>query len=727
MQTAIKTIEQAEDYIKNLKRSNNNWVSDETMLNRLEATRSLIEQHKREDLLPCYGVNACLYYIDNGQFGPAQENAELAEKYGEKFSNYECQLNALSLQNRIQRSLGNLETAQEIVIRQIDTALEYKDPHLIAAAYHNQGSLSHRIGEKENCIEASEKSIEYIKKSGETYYISMFQIGYAGMLLDFGMPEKAEIYLKDGYDIALKYKFTHQQALAKSNFGYLYMLQHEVELCVQAFHECITLYMQLNNLSDAVMGKIMLADALVRFNRTDEAEKLLKETIEFSEKNQLRYNLISIYEALSNLYEQNGNYKDSLHYLKQLIRVKEEYLNAESEKRIRNLEVTQKVKVLKMEKATAEQLAHAKHDFLANMSHEIRTPINSILGICYLLQQQSLNEIQLNYIQRLQRSGEGLLGIVNDVLDISKIESGKMELVMQPFSLQNLVQDIYNALEPKANEKRIQLITILPTENDVNLYGDPVRMYQVLLNLVSNAIKFTNEGRVTVEAKIKETNSNKSTVQFTITDTGIGIAQDKIERIFERYEQADASIKNTFGGTGLGLSISKKIVELMKGNIAIESKLNEGTTFTVSIPFEFVSKGTSVTDESSEELNAEVLNGKTILIADDNEENRLVAKEIILNFNLRVKILLAENGQEVLDILKSQPVDILFIDLDMPVLNGIETVQEIKQSNNFNSLKIIGNTASLTSMSKEELLQFGFDEFIFKPYKPIQLLTACKQ
>ncbi len=721
MNTIISTIEQAEDYIRNLKRSNNNWVSDETMLDRLETTRTLIEKHQREDLLPYWGVNACLYHIDKGEFGLAWENAELAEKYAEKYSNYECILNALSLQYRVQRFLGNLERAQEIVNKQIEIALLYKDPHLIGSAYLNQGALFHRLGLKEDCIEANEEAIFNIKKSRETYYISMFQLAYSGMLLDFGMLDKADKYLQDGYAIAFEQSYIHQQALAKSNFGFLYQLQNKEELSVQAFYECIALYTQLNNTSDAIMGKIMLADALVHFNRTDEAEKIMKETIEFSEKNQLKYNLIGTYDALANLYEKNGNYKESLYYLRQLIRVKEEYLNNESEKRIRNLEMMQKVNILKMEKATAEQLAHAKHDFLANMSHEIRTPINSILGICYLLQQQSLNDLQQNYIHRLQRSGEGLLGIVNDILDISKIESGKMELVLQPFSLQNLVQDIYNALEPKANEKGILLKTILSTESDLLLMGDPVRMYQVLLNLVSNAIKFTPAGSVTMEVRTAATNQEKLIIEFIISDTGIGIAQEKINRIFERYEQADASIKNTFGGTGLGLSISRKIIELMQGIIHVKSEHGKGTEFIVTIPFE-TDHNPIKSPEITAVLPKELLDNKRILIADDNEENRLVAKEILLHFNTSIELFEAANGQEVLDILEKNAVDVIFIDLDMPVLNGIETIFEIRKQSAYKNIPVIGNTASLSTLSREEMLAYGFDDFLSKPYKATDLI-----
>ena len=716
----IDTIEQAEDFVKNLKRSEN-WVSNDELYYSLEQAELLIKQYQREDLLPYLGINFCLYHFDHGNIEKCIHYADTATINAEKYNNYDCLLSGISLQYRIQRQLGNLEKAQEIVNKQIDIALKYKDPHQIASAYNNQAMIFHRQRLKTDCYEAYEKSLEYINQSRIEYYISNFYIGYASIMLDFDDFEKAEPVLNKGFLIAKQHNFLQNMAIAYSNYGMLYEATHNEKKSISSFKESIRLFRKIENIANEIMAKIMLADAYVSFNRIHEAEKILKNAISFSEKNKLKYNLLGVYSALTKIAEKKEDYKESLFYLKKLMQLKEEHLNTESEKRIQNLETVQKLNILRIEKQNAEQMASIKHDFLANMSHEIRTPINSILGICYLLDQQSLNEIQSNYVQRLKRSGENLLGIINDVLDISKIESGKMDLVSAPFSLNTLLNDIYNSLEPKALEKPLHFSIFKKYKNDIELIGDAVRTYQVLLNFASNAIKFTSNGAVKITVGIKESAQDKIILEFKIQDTGIGIAKNKIETIFERYEQADASIKTKFGGTGLGLSISKKIIELMNGSIQVSSKLNKGTCFTLSIPY-LLSKKESGLVTASESADATLLNNKLILIADDNEENRLVAKEILQSYNATIKIMEAADGNEVINLLFKKIPDIIFMDLDMPNLNGLETTQLIRKNKKYDKIKIIGNTASLSTFTDEELKELGLDGFIQKPYKPQELI-----
>lgn len=716
----ITTLEQAIDFIKNLKRSDK-WVSDIQLFERLKLCESLILKHHREDAMPYIGINFCLYYIDIGDYKNAWQYIETAKKYAEQYNNIDCLLSSLSLQYRIQRYWGNLEVAQEIIGEQIEIAYQYNDPLHLASSYHNQGALFHRQRLKSSAKEAYLKSIEFILKSNNQYYISSYYIGYAGVLIDFNEVEEAEIYLKKGFEIAQSNNFLQALAIAYSNYGLIYQNLKDEEKCFEAYENCSRLFEELKNTSNAIMTKIMLADAYVSFNRIDEAEKLLNETILFSEQNNLKYNQIGIFEALSNLMEKKEDFKNALKYHKKLISIKEEYLNAESEKRIHTLEQNQTVNILRIEKQNAEKMANLKHDFLANMSHEIRTPINSILGICYLLQQQALNNIQLDYVNRLKRSGENLLGIVNDVLDISKIEAGKMEFVHEPFLLKTLLQDIFQSLEPKTNDKGIDFRVTANFENDLSLVSDPVRLYQVLLNLTSNAIKFTTEGFVTVDANVVQKQGNNVEAIFIIQDSGIGIAQEKLDRIFERYEQANASIKNIFGGTGLGLSISKKIVELMHGNIQVKSELNVGTVFTVIIPFattqtEVISK----VDLSN--LPKELADNMSILIADDNLDNRLVVKEILQNFNPNITIIEVENGQEVLQQLEHHSFDVILMDFDMPIIDGITATQQIRTSKAFQSIRIIGNTASLIALSDDEIKSLGFNDFITKPFKPEELI-----
>lgn len=713
--TKIESIDQAEQFVKNLKRSDN-WVSNDELLTKLNDSYKIILEHTREDLIPYVTINLSLYYIDWGEYGQAWEHTEAARKYAEKFENYDCLLNAISNQYRIQRYFGNLDLAQALVNDQIEIAIKYNNDIQLFSAFLNQAYQYYLQNQKNECLHAFKKTIEYSIKSKNKYSLAMIYITFSGHLIEYNEYEEAELNLKKGYNIAVENNFTHFIALANSNFGILYDKKKKYSKAINYYKESINIYHQLNNTNEENQVKIMFAEVCLKATKYLEAEKELNSVLLFSKKFGIKSNLNSVYLLLSQLSEKQSNYKKSLLYYKQYKKLSDEIYNLETGKRIKNLEISQKVNLLNIEKNNALLMASVKHDFLANMSHEIRTPINSILGICYLLQQQRLNDIQNNYVNRLKSSGETLLGIINDVLDISKIESGKMELANESFSLKSIIQNAYDSLEAKANEKNILLSLNKKFRDDILLIGDSVRLQQVLLNLLSNAIKFTEIGSVKLQVEYKNNN-----LKFIIKDTGIGISKDKIDRIFERYEQADSTIKNKFGGTGLGLSITKKIIELMNGTIDIKSKLNKGTQFMVKIPFLIANE--SDLQKNVTLIDAKKLNKKVILIADDNEENRLVAKEILLNFNPTIKIIEAENGKKVLDILEKQKVDILFIDLDMPILNGIETVQKIKQNKQLNSLKIIGNTASLSTFSDTELNDLGFNNFLFKPYKVQDLIS----
>ena len=383
--------------------------------------------------------------------------------------------------------------------------------------------------------------------------------------------------------------------------------------------------------------------------------------------------------------------------------------------------------ILKIEKNSAELMANIKHDFLANMSHEIRTPINSVLGISYLLQQSNLDKKQKDYVQRLHFSGESLLSLINDILDISKMEAGKMELVNSQFNLAKLLKNIHAQLKIKADEKHISFKIKIAKKINNNIIGDSNRLTQILLNLISNSIKFTQQGSVSIEVTSLPTNIiNNQIIQFTISDTGIGIAKDKLETIFSRYEQANATIKTEFGGTGLGLSISKKLIELMNGNIAINSIENKGTTFTVTIPFENANL-TKIEADIDEIISTAFLSNKRILIADDELENRILFKEILQHFNNEIIIDEAINGNDVLEKINTNSYDLILMDLDMPEKNGIETVTEIRNSNQNNSIKIIAHTASLISMSNEEINEIGFNDLLLKPFKPNDFIKKLEK
>ena len=716
----ITTIEQADVFVKNLKRSDN-WVSNDALLNKLNICKQLIETHKREDLIPFIYIHLSLYYIDLGEYGQAWIQTEVAKKYAKKSNNLESLLNAISNQYRIQRYLGNLETAQALVNEQIDIALEFNDPIQLFSAFLNQAYQYYLQNQKQECIQEFQKAIEYSKKSNNLYSLAMIYITYSGHLIEYNELKEAEKILNKGFDIAKENEFNNFIALANSNLGILFTKKKKYDDAIRFYLNSIKQYHQLNNTNDEHQVKIMYAEVCLKTQQFSEAEKVLNEVLLFSKNEVIKSNLTDVYHLLSNLYEQKNEYKKSLSYYKKYKKLSDEIYNLETGKQIKNLEIIENVKLLNIEKNNAEKLANIKHDFLANMSHEIRTPINSVLGICYLMEQQALNDIQRNYILRLKRSGENLLGIINDVLDISKIESGKIELNQEVFSLNTILRDVFDALEPKALEKNIKLEVFKKYKKDIHVIGDAIRIYQILLNFVSNAIKFTTVGGVKFTLSIKEKTTESIVLDFHIQDTGIGIAKENIHSIFNRFEQADKTIHRKFGGTGLGLSISKKIVEVLHGKIDVKSKPNHGTEFTISIPFNLPQQQIELI-ENKEILNSELLTNKIILIADDNEENRLVAKEILLSFNNTIKIMEAEDGTEIIHLMFKKIPDIIFTDLDMPNMNGIEATQKIRQNKNYQHVKIIGNTASLSTFTDEDLQTIGFDDFIYKPFKADELL-----
>jgi signal transduction histidine kinase len=583
----IYNVDEAEQFVKNLKRSDN-WISNDELLQKLNASHKIILENNREDLLSYVTINLALYYIDLGDYGQAWLHAEEARQFAE--STYQpLQLcSALSLQYRIHLYLGNFDKGQEILNEQLNLAIKNNDPTMLHYSYQNQAFQFHLQNMKDECIEAFEKTIYYSLKEKNPYYIAMTHTNFAGYLLEFNELSRAKKILKKGIKIALENKFNKPLSLAYANLGVLYQKLDKYRKAEQYFKESINICRTQKNFVEEVQITILLAESLVLQGKLIQAELLLLNTLKYSEQNQSRNNLHIIFKNLCDLNQLKGNYKEALEWHKKFKGVQDELYNIETGKRIKNLEVIQKVNLLKIDRDNAQAMSNIKHDFLANMSHEIRTPINSILGVCYLLKQQPLDIIQQNYVTRLQTSGEILLGIINDVLDISKIEAGKMELNKESFSLNDLIKGVYESMEPRANEKKINFILNDKTKNFIVL-GDAIRLQQVFLNILSNAIKFTENGSVKFIISSKNKGIENQTVNFTIKDTGIGISKSNISKLFVRYEQAHDSIKNKFGGTGLGLSISKKIIELMNGSIEIKSQPNKGTTILINIPFEFLS------------------------------------------------------------------------------------------------------------------------------------------
>ena len=378
-----------------------------------------------------------------------------------------------------------------------------------------------------------------------------------------------------------------------------------------------------------------------------------------------------------------------------------------------NLLLEEKNKELILAKEKAEEASNARSEFLSTVSHELRTPLNAINGIAHLLLEEKPKKSQLNYLESLQFSGNYLTNFINDILEINKIDSSKAEIENINFNLKLLLENIQNSLKELASSNNNDFNLEIDEDIPNYIIGDPTKLSQILMNLINNAIKFTQNGTVTLKSKLSSIEDKKASIFFEVKDTGIGIPEDKLETVFDSFSQGSIGINRKYGGTGLGLTIVKKLVEILGGTIKLESKVNQGSSFTFELPFK-VSKKPFKSEKKTLIINDSVLIGKKMLVVEDNKINQMISKKMLENKGILCEII--DNGEEAVEISKNYKFDMILMDIHLPGINGTIVTKKIREFDTITP--IIALTAISLNENRENLLSFGMNDVITKPFVP---------
>lgn len=658
---------------------------------------------------------------------------------------------------------GEYDIGLAILQEALSIATRIKDAKLEARVLHNYGNIYRDMGDLANALTHFEKALGINEELGDEFSQSIILTSISNLLYDLNDYDSAleyalkclpifershntssliniyntlgNIYFKKEQFADAFYYFnenmqhsepeTAAYVLAESGVGKVYYKMQDFGNSSKYLTNSLREAQLLGNVEVQIICHFYLGRLYMDDGNFRQALQSLNSAYTMAGEYQRRHDMMSIHEVLSSLYDKMGDIPKAFHHLKTFEQLKEEIFKQTILNELRNLSVRQQIELAKKEKEVAERTAQLKHQFMANMSHEIRTPMNAVVGMTRLLLAKEPKTEQLRYLHAIQQSADNLLVIINDILDLSKIEAGKIVIEQTDFAIREVIQSVGDMLMLKAEDKGVDLRIAVAPEIPRKLVGDPTRLNQVLINLAGNAVKFTEQGFVEVRASIRKQEEKKLWIQFDVIDTGIGIAADYVDSIFDSFTQAGTDVARKFGGTGLGLTISKQLVHLMGGEIWVKSELKKGTTFTAVIPFE----ESEIQDEVNEEnvldsSSMQRLNNLRVLLVEDNEFNRMVAEDTIKESIPNLRLDIAVNGQEAVTRLQEEQYDIVLMDIQMPVMDGLTATKVIRTTlpEPACNTRIIAMTANVLQEDVQQYFDAGMNAYLSKPFHADELL-----
>jgi signal transduction histidine kinase/DNA-binding response OmpR family regulator len=593
------------------------------------------------------------------------------------------------------------------------------------------GEILRQIGEYHESITHHEKALDIFESKGDqaeicrTCYLIGNAYNWANEL------DSAYNFLNRSLTIAEDLGVRELQVKPAGSLAILYTKLREYQKALDHFFTAI-------DLVDQTSGNSLLKSDLLRnlgnlyietndFGKADEA---LRESLDLVKDTGVREPLAAVYKSLAELNELQGKHTDALRYYKKHVTTINEIIDKEADTRSRGLQLKYDFEELKKKRDLAERSVELKDQFISNLSHEIRTPLNGVLGMANLLADTNPSPEQLEYINTIKLSANNLIAIIDDLLDYSNIQAGKVKFRNREFIIRDILTQIIQLFKARADEKRIQLSCTFDEDLPEILIGDAVRLRQILLNLTSNALKFTDTGSVNLDVRIISNEDKDIRLLFKVTDTGRGISGDQLETIFESFTKIiDHDSKELIGGTGLGLAIVKQLTELQGGIISVSSSPGNGSVFKVELPYRLketlpkrIRSGGS---ERRPSIDQKDLTQVQVLLVEDNKVNQFLAQKLLRKMGFEVSI--AGSGKEALTILAEDGAcDVILMDVQMPEMNGYELTQVIRKNPDtaIANIPIIALTAYASESEKEKAMQAGMSEYVTKPYSPDDLLTV---